>query len=145
MLLYWVYVLYCQVGVGVPFPPLSYLVGSSCAISCQFGLSSCLMVLSCRFLCLIRLSARMSLRVWVGVGGLTLSEDHMKRLPEEVDPRLVFPLRDLDADLMCRHPGPLYAPACGPHQSYGNPALDVSAHPGVGLPPLCCKADSYPF
>ena len=28
------------------------------------------------------------------------------------------------------------APVCGPYQSYGNPTVDVSAHPGVGLPPL---------
>ena len=37
------------------------------------------------------------------------------------------------------------APMCGPYQSDGNTTLDVSAHPLIGLPPLCCKAAGYPL
>ena len=67
------------------------------------------------------------------------------RLPEEVDPGAIFPLRELDANLVLRQPGPPDAPVCGLHQSDGNPTLDVSVRPGVGLLPLCCEADDYPF
>ena len=67
----------------------------------------------------------------------------MARLPEEVHSGAVFPLLDLDADLVCKHPGPPDAPVCGPHQSDGYPTIDVPAYPGVGLPPLCCGADGY--
>ena len=34
---------------------------------------------------------------------------------------------------------------CGPAQSYGDPTLDVSVRPRVGLTPLCCKAGVYSF
>ena len=42
-------------------------------------------------------------------------------------------------------PWTLDAPLFGPYQSYGDPTIDVSAHPRVGLPPLCCEVTGYPF
>ena len=66
-------------------------------------------------------------------------------LPEEVEPGSVFPLQELDANLVLRHPGPPDAPLCGPHQSDGDPNIDVSARPRVGLPPLFCDMTGYPF
>ena len=62
-------------------------------------------------------------------GGFTWSGDIAARLPEEVYPRSVLPLRALDSDIVRQHPGPLDAPVCGPHKSDGNPTLDVSARP----------------
>ena len=38
--------------------------------------------------------------------GLSWPGDLLARLPEEVGPGAVFPLWALDANLMCRHPGP---------------------------------------
>ena len=64
----------------------------------------------------------------------------LAHLPEEVDPRAVFPLRLLDLYPMRRHPGPPDAPVFGPHQSDSEPNLDVSARPRVELTPLCCEA-----
>ena len=55
--------------------------------------------------------------------------DLLERLPEEVEPGAVFPLRALDANIVRRHPGPPDAPVCDSHQSYGNPTLDVSIRP----------------
>ena len=46
---------------------------------------------------------------------------------------------------MRRNPVPPDAPVCGPHQSDVEPTLDVSAHPIVGLPPLCCEENGDPF
>ena len=40
---------------------------------------------------------------------------------------------------------PTDALMCGPHQSDGNPILDVSARPQVGLLPLCYEAAGYTF
>ena len=65
----------------------------------------------------------------------------MTRLPEQVYPIAVVPLRELAADLVRQHPGTPDSPVCGPHQSNGDPTLDVYARPGVGLPPICCEAD----
>ena len=67
------------------------------------------------------------------------------RLYEQVDLLAVLLLQALHADLMWCPPGPLDAPICGPHQSDGNPTIDISARPRVGLPPLCCEATGYPF
>ena len=77
--------------------------------------------------------------------GLSWPGDILARLPEEVDPGAVFPLRLLDDNILRRHPGPLDSPVCGPHQSDGDTDIYVSARPRVGLPPLCCKAAGYPF
>ena len=68
-----------------------------------------------------------------------------KRLPEQVQPDAVFPLWELNTDPMLRHPESPDAPMCGPHQSDGNPTLDVTARPRVGLRPLCGQATSYSF
>ena len=46
---------------------------------------------------------------------------------------------------MYRHPGTPDAPVCGRYQSDGNPTLDVSARPLVGLPSLCCEATGCPL
>ena len=51
----------------------------------------------------------------------------------------------LYANFVRWNPGPPYAPVCGPHQRDGNPTLDVSACPEVGLLPLCCDASGHPF
>ena len=67
------------------------------------------------------------------------------RLTEDVDTGAVFPLRDLDPNIVCRHPGPLDALVCGPHQSDGDLTLDVSTRPVLGLSPLCFEADVYTF
>ena len=67
------------------------------------------------------------------------------RLPEEVERGAVFPLWDMDTNFVHRHPEPPDTRVCGPHQSDGGPTLDVSAHPRVGLPPLCFKATGYSF
>ena len=77
--------------------------------------------------------------------GLSWPGDLLARLPEEVDPGAVFPLRLLDDNILRRHPVPLDAPVCGPHQSDGDTDIYLSAHPRVGCLPLCCKADGYPF
>ena len=77
--------------------------------------------------------------------GISCPGDLSARLPEEVDPSAVFPLQALDANHVCRHPGPPDAPVCGPHQSDGSPNLDVSARLGLGLRPLCCEAACYLF
>ena len=50
-------------------------------------------------------------------------------LPEYVEPGAVFPLWALNAYLMRRHPGTPDTLMCGPHQSDGNPTLDVSVRP----------------
>ena len=78
-------------------------------------------------------------------GGFAWSRDIAARLPEQIDPGAVFPLQVLDANLVHRHLGTPDAPVFGPHQSYGDPTLEVSARPGVELPPLCCEADGYHF
>ena len=54
-------------------------------------------------------------------------------------------MRALHTGLMCRYPVPLDSPVCGLHQSYGNPTIDVSARPRVGLPSLCFAVAGYPF
>ena len=82
----------------------------------------------------------------LGQGGvLAWSGDITSRLPEQVEPGAIFPLRALDSDLVRQHPGPPDATVCGLHQIDGDPTIDVSAHPGVGLPPLCCKEAGYLF
>ena len=48
-------------------------------------------------------------------------------------------------DLVLQHPVPPDAPVCGPHQIDGDPTPDVSARPGVGLPPIYWEAAVYPF
>ena len=68
--------------------------------------------------------------------GFYCTRDLSARLPEDVEPGAVFPLWALDANLVRWHPGPPDALLCGLHQSYGDPNLDVSARPGVGLPQI---------
>ena len=60
-------------------------------------------------------------------------------LPEDVDPGGVFPLQAMYTNLVRRHPGPPDAPVCGPHQSDGDPTIDVSARPIVGLMPIFAR------
>ena len=72
--------------------------------------------------------------------GVSCIWDLLDRLPKEVDPVAVFPLHMMDANPVRWTLYPPDAPVCGPHQSDGDPTLDVSARPRVGLPPLCCKA-----
>ena len=69
----------------------------------------------------------------------------MARLPEQVSTSAVFPLQAMDADFVRPYPGPPDALVCGPHQSGVNPTLDVSAYPGVGMPPLFFEAAGFPF
>ena len=78
-------------------------------------------------------------------GVFARSGDIPAHLYEQVEPGAVLPLRAMYADLVRRQPGPPDAPVCGPHQNDGNPTLDVSECPGVGLPPICCKEAGYPF
>ena len=77
--------------------------------------------------------------------GFTWPGDISVSLPEEFDPNAVFPLQALDANLVCRYPGPPDKPVCGLHQSDGKSTIDISTYTGVGLPPLCCEADGYCF
>ena len=51
------------------------------------------------------------------------------RLPEEFDYGAVIQLQALETNFVRRHPGLPDAPGCGPHQSGGNPTLDVSTCP----------------
>ena len=69
----------------------------------------------------------------------------MARLSEKVDPCAVLPLWALYSDIVRWHHGPLDAPVCGPHKSYGDPTLDLSARPRVGMPTLFCEAYGYHF
>ena len=77
--------------------------------------------------------------------GFASSGDLPARLSEQVKPVAVLPLQAMYADLVRQHPGPPDSRVCGLHQSDCNPALGVSARPGVGLPPLFCEVDGYPF
>ena len=77
--------------------------------------------------------------------GFALPCNISERLPEEVDPITIFPLRALDTNLVYRHPGSPDSPVCGLYQSDGNPTLDVSARLRVGLNSLFCEATGYPF
>ena len=54
-----------------------------------------------------------------------------------------FQLWALHADLIRLQPGSPDVPMCGPHQSDGNPTLDVTILPQVGLPPLCGQTTGY--
>ena len=78
-----------------------------------------------------------------GGGGLMGFGVPQVGLPERVLPGAVFPLWALHADPMLRCPGSPDSPMCGPHQSDGNPNLDVTARPRVGFLTLCCQATSY--
>ena len=71
--------------------------------------------------------------------------DISARLPEEVDLLAFFPLKVLDAYIVRQHIGPPDAPMCGPHQSDGDPTLEIYTLTRVGLLPICCKATGYPF
>ena len=77
-------------------------------------------------------------------GGFNLSGVIVACLQEQVEPGAVFPLQAMNAALVRRHPGFLDSLMCGLHQSDGDPTLDVSARPGVGVTSLCCEADGYP-
>ena len=70
MLLYWVYALYPHGGVGVPCTPLSNVMDPLCDLSSHVFTTSCLLVLSYRFLCRFRPSDLMYLRFWGGVEAL---------------------------------------------------------------------------
>ena len=71
--------------------------------------------------------------------------DILARLLEDVEPGAVFPLQALYNNIVLRHPGPPDAPVCGPHQSDGDPTLNVSVSTRLGLPPLFDEATSYPL
>ena len=77
--------------------------------------------------------------------GFAWTWDISARLPEEFEPGAIFPLRLLDANLVRRHPVPPDASMYVLHQSDDNPTIGVSARSRLGLPPLCCKVDGYPF
>ena len=49
--------------------------------------------------------------------GLSWPGDLLARLSEEVDQSAVFPLQELEADLVRRNHGSPDAPVCGQHQS----------------------------
>ena len=115
------------------------IVDPSCALSIHVGTTICFMVLSCVSLCRLSPSSLICQR---GLGkGASFSwlGDISERLPEEVEPGAIFPLRGMDTNILRQHPGPTDATVCGLHQSYGNPTPDVSPRPGVGLPHLCFK------
>ena len=71
-------------------------------------------------------------------GGFSWYWGPLASLLEYIEPDAVFLLQEMDACPLRRHPGPPDALVCGPHQSDGDPTLDVPACPSVGLPPLCC-------
>ena len=91
-----------------------------------------------------RPSGPMYLRGWA-VWEFSRSGVLPSRLSEQVEPGAFLPLQAMYADLVWRHLGSLDAPVCGPHQSDGNPDLDVSALPIVGLLSLCLELTDYPF
>ena len=66
-------------------------------------------------------------------------------LPAEVDTSAVFPLQDLDANIVRWHHEPPDAPVCGPQKSDSDTSLDVYSRRRVGLPPLCFQTTGYPF
>ena len=88
MLLYWDYVLYPLGGSGVPCPPFSVVVAPSCTIYGPVCTAICLMVLSFSFMFRISLSDPMG---WGG--GLAWYGDLMARLPEQVEPGAILPLK----------------------------------------------------
>ena len=106
MILYWYYVIYPRGGAGEPCTPLFAKLAPSCALCGYAGMTSCLVMLSCIFLCRMRLSAPIWLMYWGRGGGFSCPGDLPERSPEEVEPGTVFPLRELDANLVRRHPGP---------------------------------------
>ena len=65
--------------------------------------------------------------------GIVWYYDLLAHLPEEVESGTIFPLQAMDTNLVRQNPGPLDAPVCVPHQSYGDPTIDVSARPRVVL------------
>ena len=77
--------------------------------------------------------------------GFSWPWDIFRQLPEEVESGAVFPLQDMYADIVRRHPGPPNAPVCGLYQIDCDLTLYISARPRVGLPPLCCEATGYLF
>ena len=98
------------------------------------------------FYCCFGLGRQAQCIYGVGRGrGFDMSGDLPARIYEQVNTSAILPLRALDADLVLQHHGPPDAPVCGPHQSDGDPNIDVSAHHGVGLTPLYCEAAGYPF
>ena len=66
MILYWVNVLYTWGKAGVPFTPLSDVVGPSCALSGPVCATSFLLALYFWLLCRIMLSTPIYLRFWAG-------------------------------------------------------------------------------
>ena len=135
MILQWVNVLYPRGGGGVPCPSLFDVVGPFCVLSGTI----CLILLSFWVLCRISPSSPIYLRVWAGwrfclflgsLGALTWTD---------------WARRWMYAYIVSRQPGPPDAPVCGPHQSDGDPSLEVSKHPRVVLLPICCEADGYTF
>ena len=68
-----------------------------------------------------------------------------ERLYEQVEPGIILPLWALHIDIIWRNPVPMDVMVCEPHQSDGNPNIDVYVRPRLGLLPLCCKAAGYTF
>ena len=87
----------------------------------------------------------MYMRGWVGWKFCQVWGSPSTRLSEQVDPGAVLPLWLMYAEIVRWYPGPPDATVCGPHQSDGNVTLYISIRPGVGMPPLFCEADGYPF
>ena len=136
-----------QGGQVNPAPTLLVIDGPSCAQSGRISSIGRLLVITFYFsVSVLFLAIRPDIFVrWFGVEVYQGLGFYPSRLQEEVKSSAVLPMRELYADPMFRHPGPLDAPVCGPHQSDGNTNLDVYAYPSVGLPSLCCEASGYNF
>ena len=144
IILYWVYVIYPRGGSGVPFPHLFPLVAPSCALSGHVWASRCFLVISCRYLCQLRPSAMGWIRGRVGVRvslGLRIFwRFYLNRLilaPSSHCGRWTL--------ILCSGTLDPRMHLCRTHQSDGDPTLDVSTRPRVGLPPLCWKVTGYLF
>ena len=87
----------------------------------------------------------MANRVLGHIEDIFRSLDILARLPEQVDPGAVLSLQELDTNYVLQHHRPPDAPVCGQYQSDGNPTIEVSARPQVGLPPFFCEATGYNF
>ena len=85
----------------------------------------------------------MANRVLGHIEDIFRSLDILARLPEQVDPGAVLSLQELDTNYVLQHHRPPDAPVCGQYQSDGNPTIEVSARPQVGLPPFFCEATGY--
>ena len=145
LILFWIWYLNFKGGQLYPAPPIVSWSGAGLSlvpVGLPWGVS-CAVVGPRYFVFWCR---EVGMQGWVGGwvgGGLVCGGG--ARLPEQCQAVLVFPLRSLHTDFLCRHPWPSDAPVCGPQKSDCNPTLDVSARLWVGLLPLWCEATGYPF